>query len=79
VSDYSTRYCGPDYAVDYYFIATADGRVWVWSAGDGFAEALLALSSAVGAFLAGAIVFIILQIRDRRYESIIGMAKSNEN
>jgi hypothetical protein len=79
VSGYSTRYCGPDYAVDYYFIATVDGRVWVWSAGDGFAEALLALSSAVGAFLAGAIVFIILQIRDRRYESIIGMAKSNEN
>jgi hypothetical protein len=69
VSNYGTRYCGPDYADSYYFIATEDGRVWVWSAGDGFAEAVLAVVSTFGAFLAGMIVLITLQISDKRRES----------
>ncbi len=73
VSSYNTRYCGPDYAADYYFIATADGRVWVWSVGGGFEEDVAAVVSfvlsTVGAFLAGMIVFITLQISDKRRES----------
>ncbi len=79
VSSYSTRYCGPDYAVDYYFIATADGRVWVWSMGGGISEAIASVISTVGAFVAGILSLVLLKVGDNEYESVVAKAQRNEN